>query len=204
MTSKESLIAGGELIEAIADNLLIKDNDLLKDIPVLGTVLGGINFYTTLKAKMFEKKVYTFLYEFNPEELNSFKQTIKKKDTEDLGFEVLNVIDNVDKINQIQMIARATKQYISYLEEGKDTKYIFDHNIHIIRQLDDYILSGLHAIYGDKPVNRIRAVDQALFNLGLLQQKQELSYAGAEISPGLSFESSTEGACFYKNIVCGD
>lgn len=204
MVSKDSLIAGGELIEAISDNLLLKDHDLLKDIPVLGTIVGGINFYNSLKAKIFEKKIYAFLYEFKPEELQSFKKIINEKNTEDLGFEILSVIDNVDKINQVQMIARVTKQYISFLEKGKNTKNIFDHHIHVVKQLDDYLLAGLHAIYSGETSIRISSVDQALFNLGLVDQKIEPALVGADSYPKLSFNASLAGNSFYKTIILGE
>jgi len=201
MVNNNSLIAGGELIEAISDNLFLENYGLFKDIPVFGTLVGAVNFYSTLKSKLFEKKIYAFLYEFNPEELQTFKKIIDKKTIEDLGFEVLNVIDNVDKINQVQMIARATKQYISSLEEGDSMKNIFDHNIHVIKHLDDYLLSGMHAIYGDQTSVRINYVDQALFNLGLVNQKNEPALAGATSYPTLSFIPSINGENFYKIII---
>lgn len=204
MIDKKSAIAGGELIEAISDNLFLEDYGLFKDIPVLGTLVGAVNFYSTLKTKLFEKKIYAFLYEFNPEELQKFKNIIDTKTVADLGFEVLNIIDNVDKINQVKMIARATKEYISHLEEGHDFRNIFDRNIHIIKHLDDYLLSGMHAIYSGQNSVRIGAVDQALFNLGLVDQKNETAYAGATTYPALLFNPSNNGKNFYKSIIIGE
>lgn len=204
MRNNSALIAGGELIEAISDNLVLGDNGLLKDIPVFGTLLGAANFYSTLKSRMFEKKIHAFLYEFNPEELQKFKKVIRKKTIEDLGFEVINVIDNVDKINQVQMVARATKQYVHSLEAGENQKNIFDHNIHVIKNLDNYLLSGMHAIYGGQTSIRISYVDQALFNLGLVNQKNEPALAGATSYPTLSFIASVSGENFYKSIVLGE
>lgn len=84
------------------------------------------------------------------------------------------MIDNVDKINQVQMIARATKQYVLSLEAGENIKNIFDHNIHVIKNLDNYLLSGMHAIYSGQTSIRVSYVDQALFNLGLVNQKMSL------------------------------
>src|SRR5690606_25591019 len=147
--------------------------------------------------KIFERKIHAFLYEFKPEELENFKKLISKKGTEDLGFEILSVIDNVDKINQVQMIARATKLYIAALEEGKNPRNIFDHHIHVIKQLDEYLLAGLHAIYDQETSIRLSQVDQALFNLGLLDQKMEPALAGAESHPKLSFSDSLAGHHFY-------
>lgn len=204
MKDNSALSAGGELIEAISDNLLLGDYGLLKDIPVFGTILGAADAYSTLKSKLFEKKIYAFLYEFNAEELLRFKKIINKKTEKDLGFEVLNVIDNVDKINQVQMIARATKQYIRSLEAGENPKNIFDHNIHVIKNLDDFLLSGLHAIYSGQTSIRISYVDQALFNLGLVNQKSEPALAGATSYPTLSFVASVNGEDFYKSIIVGE
>nr|WP_181718047.1 hypothetical protein [Psychrobacter sp.]QJS05201.1 hypothetical protein [Psychrobacter sp.] len=204
MKNNSALIAGGELIEAISDNLLLGDYGLLKDIPVFGTILGAANVYSTLKSRMFEKKIHAFLYEFNAEELSKFKKIINKKTDEDLGFEVLNVIDNVDKINQVQMIARATKQYVRSLEVGENPKNIFDHNIHVIKNLDNYLISGMHAIYSGQASIRISYVDQALFNLGLVNQKNEPALAAATSYPALSFVASVNGEDFYKSIIVGE
>ena len=201
MKNDSLVMAGGELLEAISDNLLLEDYSLLKDIPLFGTVLGAVNLYSTLKARIFTKKVYAFLYEFNPEELEKFKEVINNKATEDLGFEVMNVIDNANKINQVQMKARAIKQYIFSLETGNNSRNIFDHNIHIINQLDNYLVSGMHAIYGGQTSIRSSHVDQALFNLGLVNQKNEPALAGAESYPKLSFVASITGEEFYNKIV---
>ena len=116
----------------------------------------------------------------------------------------MNVIDNADKINQVQMIARATKLYILSLEAGNNSRNIFDHNIHIINQLDNYLISGMHAIYGGQASIRSSHVDPALFNLGLVDQKNERALAGAESYPKLSFVASISGEEFYSKIIIGN
>lgn len=105
------------------------------------------------------------------------------------------------------MVARAAKMHIALLEEGhspSSIKYILDHNIHIIKQLDSHLLTGLHAIYSGRTSVRTGAVDRSLYNLGLLKQAQTPAYVGAEVMSNLSFESSAEGLSFYKKIVCGE
>lgn len=213
MVSKDLIVPAGELIEVIFDNLVIEDQGLLKDIPILGTVISSFGIYSAFKAKSFEKKFYAFLSGFTEEEFQSFKKIIKKKTVEDLGLEVISLLDKLDKVNQVQMMVRALNQYVSSLEEDMDVveesevKSTFDHNIHIIKQLDDYLLSGMHAVYSDPVCNDQNSMimgsilGQALLNLGLVEQKDKPALAGAEFYSPFSFVVSNYGENFYKNII---
>ncbi|WP_284087347.1 hypothetical protein [Acinetobacter nosocomialis] len=203
---KDSLKAGAELLEVVIDTFLTPEG-LVKDIPVVGSIFSLAEACSTFRNKRFAKRVAGFLTSFSPEEFEKFKKAIADKNNEDLGEEILSVIENLEKEVQVDMIARATKMHIALLEEGHSqasVKHILDHNLHIIKQLDSHLLAGLHAIYGSQNSLRISSVDQALYNLGLLKQTQKIAYIGAEVMPNLSFESSIEGLSFYKKIVCGE
>lgn len=203
---KESLKAGAELLEVVIDTFITPDG-LAKDIPLIGTVFSLADACNTFRNKRFAKRVSAFLTNFSPEDFEKFKKAIANKSNEDLGEEILSVIENLEKEIQVDMIARATKLHIALLEDGHSSnsiKYMLDHNIHIIKQLDSHLLSGLHAIYSGQNSVRTGTVDRSLYNLGLLKQAQTLAYAGAEVIPNLSFESSNEGLSFYKEIVCGE
>ena len=193
----------GEVSEILAKNLLSIDG-IAKDIPGFSSVMALGNIMITIKANMFENKVRAFLYEFNESEFNKFKKAISKKDDEHLGQVVLSAIDSVDKPNQAQMIARATKVYISDLEQQKEnSKHKFDHNIHAIRGLDDYLLTGMQSIYGEIGTPRIASVDQALFNLGLVEEEEKVSLA-SKTHPKITFKASKEGQVFYDTIILGN
>lgn len=205
-SEKEAMTAVAELLEVIGKHFFVSDG-LAKDIPFVGTFLAGINFLQDYRNKKFAKRITTFLTNFSTEDFNKFKKAIANKSNEDLGEEILSVIESLEKEVQVNMVARATKMHIALLEEGhspNSIKYILDYNIHIIKQLDSHLLAGLHAIYSGQTSVRTGTVDRSLYNLGLLKQAQTPAYIGAEVMPNLSFESSTEGLNFYKKIVCGE
>ena len=205
-SEKEAMTAVAELLEVIGKHFFASDG-LAKDIPFVGTFLAGINFLQDYRNKKFAKRITTFLTNFSIEDFNKFKKAIANKSNEDLGEEILSVIESLEKEVQVNMVARATKMHIALLEEGhspNSIKYILDYNIHIIKQLDSHLLRGLHAIYSGQNSGRIGSVDQTLFNLGLLKQDEQPSLAGATVHPLPSFTSSEQGRSFYNNIVCGE
>ena len=65
-------------------------------------------------------------------------------------------------------------------------------------------MTGMQSIYGDIGGARIASVDQALFNLGLLEQKNEAALAGAEQYPTISFMPCGFGEYFYDRIILGN
>lgn len=203
---KDSIKASAELLEVVLDTFVTPDG-LAKDLPVVGTIFSLAEACSSFRNKRFAKRVTAFLNNFNSEEFEKFKKAIAKKSNEDLGEEILSVIEVLEKEAQVDMIARATKLHIALLEEGHSSqsiKYIFDHNIHIIRQLDSHLLRGLHAIYNEQNSVRIKNVDQSLANLGLLRVETIGGDAGGGVSvPQVSFIPSIEGKKFYKLIVCG-
>ncbi|KHO16614.1 hypothetical protein NT90_04590 [Acinetobacter baumannii] len=202
---KDSLKAGAELLEVVIDTFITPDG-LVKDIPVVGSVFSLAEACSTFRNKRFAKRVAGFLTSFSPEEFEKFKKAIADKNNEDLGEEILSVIENLEKEVQVDMVARATKVHVSLLEEGhapESIKYMFDQNIHIIKQLDSLLLGGLQEIYSGRSSCQISLIKQALLNLGLLEQK--IDSAKMEIdNSNPSFRTCEFGRLFYKTIVCGE
>lgn len=190
-----------DLFEVVADNALLVDGSLVKDLPIVGTVVSGFTVYQKIKAHAFEKKIIAFMNEIGTEYIGTFKEAIKKKGNDELGEEIINTLDKVDKAEQAQMIARATKKYIGGSEEA--SKLTFDHDMHAIRNLDSYLLSGMESIYGNSDLERVHSVDQALFNLGLVNQEEKPNFSSKTV-PLISFIASDRGKNFYQSIVLGD
>ncbi|NUF38455.1 hypothetical protein [Acinetobacter lactucae] len=202
---KDSLKAGAELLEVVIDTFLVPEG-LVKDIPVVGSIFSLSEACSTFRNKRFAKRVTAFLTNFSSDEFEKFKSVIADKRNEDLGEEILSVIENLEKEVQVNMVARATKVHISLLEEGhapESIKYMFDQNIHIIKQLDSLLLGGLQEIYSGKSSCQIILIKQALLNLGLLEQKIDSAMMGINNS-NLSFRTCEFGRLFYKTIVCGE
>lgn len=203
---KDSLKAGAELLEVVIDTFITPEG-LVKDIPVVGSIFSLAEACSTFRNKRFAKRVAAFLTNFSPDEFERFKKAIANKSNEDLGEEILSVIENLEKEVQVNMIARATKMHIALLEEGhssKSVKYILDRNIHIIKQLDTHLLTGLEAIYSHTTSVRVSSVDTALATLGLLEiSTVETAPIGGVPFINQTYEKCIEGQTFYETIVCG-
>lgn len=201
---KDSIKASAELLEVVIDTFVTPDG-LAKDLPVVGTIFSLAEACNSFRNKRFAKRVTTFLNNFNSEEFEKFKKMIAKKSNEDLGEEILSVIENLEKEEQVHMVARATKNHINLIEGGNSSesvKYIFDHNIHIIKRLDSHALTGLHAIYGESNSTRINSVDHFLFSLGLLEMNIiDMAPVGGVSLPYHQFSPCEEGKNFYWKII---
>lgn len=206
--SVQSLETSGQVLEAVIDVLSSGETtnfvaEIAGEIPWISSLVGVFNIFNLVQARSLEKKFLAFYYEFNEAELAVFKKAIKKKSNADLGDEIINTLTNVDKALQAQMIARATKLHVFERDQGSDSRMIFDHNMHAIRNLDSYLLSGMISIYGDSPsIPRVASVDQALFNLGLVIQEETTSYI-SDTNALISFIPSDRGKDFYQSIILG-
>ncbi|XID74112.1 hypothetical protein ACF3NA_05950 [Alkanindiges sp. WGS2144] len=65
------------------------------------------------------------------------------------------------------------------------------------------MLSGMESVYGDSDLERVHSVDQALFNLGLMDQEEKPSFT-SKTETLISFIASDRGKDFYQSIVLGD
>lgn len=204
----QSLETTGQVIEALVDVVSFGGTsslvtEIAGELPWVSSLLGVFNIFSLVQARGFQKKFLAFYCEFSEAELDNFKKAIKKKSNADLGEEIINTLNNVDKALQAQMIARATKLHIFERDQGSNSRMVFDHNMHVIRNLDSYLLSGMISIYGDDAsTSRVASVDQALFNLGLVDQEETTSYI-SETNPLISFVPSDRGKDFYRSIFLG-
>lgn len=207
-SEKEAMTAIAELLEVVGKHFFASDG-LAKDIPYVGTFFAGVNFLQDYRNKKFAKRIMTFLTNFSPEDFDKFRKVIANKSNEDLGEEILSVIENLENDKQVIMTSRATLKYISLLEDINseysydDINYIFYRNIFIIKQLDTHLLSGFIAIYSGQRSCQISLESQSLLNLGLLEQKIDTAMIGLDNSK-LSFKTCEFGQSFYKEIVCGE
>ncbi|MFW1531373.1 hypothetical protein ACEWAM_22955, partial [Vibrio parahaemolyticus] len=63
-----------DLFEVVADNALLVDGSLVKDLPIVGTVVSGFTVYQKIKAHAFEKKIIAFMNEIGTEHISTFNE----------------------------------------------------------------------------------------------------------------------------------
>ncbi|MFV0221812.1 hypothetical protein OBJ96_08865, partial [Empedobacter falsenii] len=96
---KEFQTVTKDLTEVVIDSNIAEG--LLKDVPLLSTIIGTFNTVTNIKDKLFLKKILTFLYELKSISENKIEEQINKIE-EDLkyrtkvGEKLLFIIDKCE------------------------------------------------------------------------------------------------------------
>jgi len=103
-------------LEIIADTQI--DEGILKDLPVTGSFLKVYKVYTSIKEKIFFKKLNRFLSELksiSPEDKDQFWNRYKENEEEKqkLGEQLIIYLDRHDTIDKATLLARAFGAYMS-------------------------------------------------------------------------------------------
>ena len=109
-----------DLIETVIDSTM--SEGILKEIPILSTIMGGYNAFTSMQDKMFLKKMLTFLHELKSvSQDRRIKQIIKIEDDTKyrtkVGEKLLFIISRCDDLDKASMVGILFK---CYLEEKVD------------------------------------------------------------------------------------
>jgi hypothetical protein len=151
------------LSEVVVDNLL-KDG-IVKDIPIIGTIVGTGKIALGIKEKLFLKKILYFISELKEIPAHKRQQIIDKIDSSkkyriNVGEKLLYIIEKCDDHEVSQIIARLfaafIKELLSYDEFLRAIsvvekippidllKFVGDDWIHIyLDEAGDYLNSGL-------------------------------------------------------------
>jgi hypothetical protein len=106
--------------ETTLDNLL--DSGILKDIPVLGTIVGLTRSTMTIQDKLFTKKLISFLFELKATSSEDRKKQIQKIENDTnyktkVGERLLYIIDKCEDSEKATYIG---KLFQSFIEEKID------------------------------------------------------------------------------------
>lgn len=104
-----------DIVEKVMDTAM--DDGLLKDIPVLSTLIGVGKVVSTVQDRLFAKKLLTFLYELHTvSEDQRVEQIIKLEDDEKystkVGEKILHIIDKCDDLDKSRLVGRLFKAYL--------------------------------------------------------------------------------------------
>lgn len=97
-----------ELSETILDSVL--EDGILKDIPIISSVVSGFKIYSSIKERIYIKKLYKFLYELQSishHERELFLQSFtKEEDKTDFFEKLLFLIDRQDDVYKSTIVGK--------------------------------------------------------------------------------------------------
>jgi len=106
-----------ELTEVAVDSIL--DDGLLRDIPIINTLVGIFKVGKTITQRYYIKKIINFLNTFNSIDKESRKRFIEDelstdKDKEKFGETILLLIEKADEIEKTILYAKVFKMHIEH------------------------------------------------------------------------------------------
>lgn len=165
------------------------ENGLLKDIPIVGSVISVANGVIGIKDHLFLKKLEAFLFDFNkqPEEERIKMRERLKKDgyQKEIGQKVVFILENADSLNKASLIGKC---FLAYLEEriSKDELFRIWHSISRVFIEDLKLLFE----YEDATANN-QDVGFSLSNAGLV-------YSTGIAGGGFMDKTSYEGGTIFQ------
>ena len=107
---------GADLLEAVLDQA--QQDELLKSIPIVGTVLGLIRISATIKDILFAAKVKKFLLSL-PQISETTRQTFQKKMQSDEAYRnrvgecLLFTLEKLDSLEKAAMLAKVFASFVN-------------------------------------------------------------------------------------------
>ena len=114
---RQTVDRGNQISEALGDGTDMALHSLFKngifdDVPVFGLLAKACNVISDIQVYRFCKKIYKFLFytqNYNRKAMNSFWEEYSAANKEN-GYEMmLSVLDNVDNINKVEVMANLLK-----------------------------------------------------------------------------------------------
>lgn len=105
----------GEIGESVMDNFL--DDEILKDIPLVGLLFKMKNVVTTIQDKLFAKKLLSFLKELENVPIEKRYEQINKIDSNSeyktkVGEKLLFIINNCEDSEKSKVIGKIFKAFL--------------------------------------------------------------------------------------------
>lgn len=152
--------------ELVIDSAL--DSGVIKDIPVLGSVYKVYSIGSTIRANLFQKQIYAFLYELKNLEPKRRDRLMKKLESksgfdQSLGEELIIMLDRFANIRKSSIYARLFQQL---LFENIDVE-TFNRFAHILNQIFEGDINNLMTFYNGEEISNHAQI--SLENIGLIK-----------------------------------
>ena len=115
ISSKESVDLAGDIAEIGIDSLL--DEGLLKDIPFFGTAIKAFSIISSVRDRLFLKKVSKFLFELskiNEQQRSDFREKIRddKDFQSNVGENLILLLERHENMSKPSILAKAFGAFI--------------------------------------------------------------------------------------------
>lgn len=157
--SLESIIKDSDLSsllkdysEIIVDNII--EEGFLKEIPIIGTVLGLVNFSNSINQHFTTKKLFKFLIQLDKIPIEKRRKKINEinssnKYASSVGETILEILDKIDTDGKPELIGRI---FAAFIEERIDYKTFLKIS-YIIKSIFYLDLIELRELYDGHYVN---------------------------------------------------
>lgn len=193
-----------KLGEVALDRLF--DNDIVKEIPIIGTAIALLKAGDDFRAYAFVKKVTVFLQEVENVSLEDRDLFFKRycdnpEKLSELGEATLMALDRIDHPTLAQMYGRA----FAIMLKGNEHAWVsFDLHSFTIKNMNPYLLRNLESYYRSEMICSIdTTAAQALSNYGLINVSTAPRITNDKKAMSLSYDKTDYGKFFYNRIVKG-
>ena len=182
--SKELGQLTGDISEAVIDSIL--KEGLLKELPIIGTVVGLFKVGISFRERSYLKKIYKFLYQLkdiSQNEREDFNKSILKnsKTTSDFFEKLLYLIDRLDDTDKAEIVGKLFNALIKEkiktddflrLTSIIDKVYIGDLKYVDFRYGDDKKMTKEERLEYFQSINE-STIQESLVNSGLMTFDEE-------------------------------
>ena len=195
-----------KLGEVALDRFL--DNEIIKEIPIIGTVVSLLKAGDDFRAYAFAKKLTQFLQQIESVSVKDRDAFFQKhcetpEALAELGDSTLMVLDKIDHPALAQMYGRAFALMLK-TPDVLGGQIVFEQHTFAIKNLNPYLLRALEMAYQNKGsygVDMFAA--QALSNYGLMSSEVRPMVIDGKTKTMVMNDRNTYGKHFYRVIVKG-
>ncbi|KOY87380.1 hypothetical protein AD998_15615 [bacterium 336/3] len=176
-------------------DLLIK-NEILKEIPIIKSIVGVFKLGISIKDMFFLKKLLRFLNEINDTTLEERANIINKIEqnpqyTHNLGENLILLIDKLDDLDKANIIGKLFK---SVLEQRIDI-ITFQRICHAVNGIFIHDIYELHKLW--KGENIVHDIKNNLFIYGFMKRK---SFGQVALDGSNEFEINSLGKILIEEL----
>jgi len=140
-----------ELVESLSESML--NDGLLKDIPIIGTLVGLTKTGINIKDRLFVKKILTFLFNINNVSAEKRTEMIEKIDANSkykikVGEKLLYIIDKCEDHEKAKLIgilfSAFLNKFIDYSEFLKASKVIENS---LLEDIEWFVMHDFESLY---------------------------------------------------------
>lgn len=198
ISSNSAKELGDKLGEVALDAIL--SDGVVKNIPIIGTALTLLKAGNDTHAYFFAKKIIKFLTEIEVIPYDERKSFVEKYHDDEKGFDkvgetLLMIVDSANSIDTATFLGKAMRLYIL----GELTKYKLDIYVHLISNLNPYLIAQVHQCYkSDFSISVNEDAKLYLISLGLLEGRMSIRQ---DSRVSLRPKKTPIGREFYINIL---